>query len=399
MNYEFEAKNQQGQLLSGTISAKNEAEAEKILWQSKLSVVFLKPKKEHLAILNLIFGRVNVRDKLLFCKQLATMLEAGFPIMQALSVIILQTENRRFREAISGIILDLEQGHTFSSAIAKHPDIFSVVFINAVKTGEASGKLSKVLKQLSSNMDKEYEFYSKLKGSLYYPVFVVVAMLAIGIVMLIKVIPQLEQIFIESGVQLPWTTRLVMWISHFLQDFWWLIILILVGIFLMIRAWGKTPKGKHQLDLAKIKIPIISRLLLLVNMATFCRTFHLLASTGIPILNAIKIVSEVMTNSIYKEALSKVYFQVERGVPLNVPLSQSKCFPAMVSRMIEVGEKTGKLDEMLESLTSFYELETDAEMKKLSSLLEPILIVIIGIGVAIMVFAIIMPIYQLVQVI
>ncbi len=399
ITYEFEARNQEGQTVYGTLIAEDESKAEKILWQNKLTVISLKSKKELFSFIDSIFGRVTIRDKVIFAKQLATILEAGFPILQGLSIILLQTTNKKFKETIAKIIHELEGGHSFSAAIGKYPEIFSHVFINAVKAGEASGKLPKVLRQLSDNLDREYEFNSKIRGAMVYPIFIVVVMLIIGAIMMVKVVPQLEVIFLEAGVQLPWATRAVLWTSHALQRFWWLIILLVIGIFVVIRAWGKTAAGRYQIDLAKIKMPIFSRISQLAYMARFCRIFSLLTATGIPILQTIKIVSDVMDNMVYEKSLDNAYQQVEKGVPLNVPLSKNKYFPAMISHMIGIGEKTGKLDEILKSLTGYYELETDSEMKKLSSLLEPILIVIIGVGVAIMVFAIIMPIYNLAQVI
>ena len=399
ITYEFEARNQEGQTISGTLTAEDESRAEKILWQNKLTVISLKPKKELFGFIDSMFGKVTIRDKVIFAKQLATILEAGFPILQGLSIIVLQTTNKKFKETIAKMIHELEEGHSFSTAIGKYPEIFSHMFVNAIKAGEASGNLPKVLRQLSDNLDREYEFNSKVKGAIIYPIFIVVVMIIIGAIMMVKVVPQLEMIFLEAGAQLPWATRAVLWTSHIIQKFWWLIILVVIGIFVAIRAWGETTAGRYQVDLAKIKMPIFSRLSTLIHMARFCRTLSLLTATGIPILQSIKIVSDVMDNVIYENSLDEAYQQVEKGIPLNVPLSKNKYFPAMISHMIGVGEKTGKLDEILKSLASYYELEADSEMKKLSSLLEPILIVIIGVGVAIMVFAIIMPIYNLAQVI
>lgn len=398
-SFQFEARNPEGQIVTGTMAAENQNKAERILWQNKLVVVSLEPKKEVFGFLENILQGVSIRDKMLFCKQLATMMEAGFPVMQSLNIIALQTTSKKMKEVVAGIITDLEEGHNLSSAIAKYSEVFSKVFISAVKAGEASGKLVQVLRNLSDNLDKDYEFNSKIKGAVVYPIFIVVAMVAIGALMLVKVVPQLETIFKESNVALPWPTRVILGTSHFLISYWWIVIIVIIGAILLIRSWSKTPSGRYQIDLLKIRIPILSRLINVVYMARFCRTFALLVSTGIPILNAIKIVSDVMSNSVFQEVLDKSYQQVEKGVPLSVPLSRSKYFPAMVSHMVGVGEKTGKLDEVLQSLSNYYDLETDSEMKKLSSLLEPILIVIIGIGVAIMVFAIIMPIYSLAQLI
>lgn len=398
-NYEFKARNPEGQIVTGTLAAEDEAKAEKILWQNKLAVISLSEKKELFGFADSIISRITVRDKVIFTKQLATILESGFPILQALSIIILQTPNKRFKEVVTQIADDLEEGHTFSSAITKHSNVFSVTFINGVKAGEASGKLPAVLRQLSDNLDREYEFISKIRGAVAYPIFIIIVMIVIATIMFIKVIPELENIFNEAGAQLPWVTRFIIGVSHFMQKFWWLMIIVAIGAFIGLKAWGRTQTGRYQIDLFKIKVPVFSRISSLVYMSRFCHTFSLLIATGIPILQAIKIVSDVMANSVYQEVLDTAYQQIEKGVPVNTPLNESAYFPPMVSNMIGVGEKTGKLDDILQSLAAYYELETDAEMKKLSSLLEPVLIVIIGIAVAIMVFAIIMPIYNLAAII
>ena len=399
MNFEFEARNEQGQIISGTLAAEDINKAERILWQNKLSVISLNPKKEFPDILEALVNKITLKDKLLFSKQLATLLDAGFPILQSLSIINLQTPNKKFREVLSQISDDLEEGHSFSTAISKHPDVFSAIYLSAVKAGEASGKLPEILKQLAENLELEYDFTSKIKGALLYPIFVVCAMICIAIIMLVKVIPQLEGLFKESNITLPWTTRAVIWTSHFIINYWWAILLLIIIVIAVFRIWRRTRVGRYQIDLAKIKMPVSGKLVSLAYMARFCRTMALLVSTGIPILKSIKIVSEAMANTIYQEGLDVVYQQVERGVPMSVPLSKNKFFSPMVSHMIGVGEKSGKLEDILKSLARYYETETEAEMKKLSSLLEPILIVIIGIGVAIMVFSVIMPIYNLAQVI
>jgi type IV pilus assembly protein PilC len=399
MNFEFEARNEQGQTINGSLVAEDTTKAERILWQNKLTVISLKPKKDFTDVFGSIFNRVSAKDILLFCKQLATLLDSGFPILQSLSIIILQTSSKKFKEVLSQISADLEEGHSFSTAIAKHPDVFSTIFISAVKAGEASGKLPDILKQLSDNLEQEYNFISKIKGALTYPIFVICAMIVIATIMLVKVVPQLASLFKESNVALPWTTRAVIWTSVFIQNYWWAIILFIIIVVVAIRYWGRTTSGRYQIDLLKLRFPVSGKLVTLSYMARFCRTMSLLSATGIPILKSIKIVSEAMTNEIYQEGLDEVYQEVERGVPMSVPLSKNKFFAPMVSNMIGVGEKSGNLDDILKSLTKYYEAETESAMKQLSSLLEPILIVIIGIGVAILVLSIIMPIYNLAQVI
>jgi type IV pilus assembly protein PilC len=397
ITYEFEAKNSEGQIVTGTLVAKDENTAKKILIQNDLETVGLTIQKGSLANVSFL-SKVSVKDKAIFARQLATMLESGFPILQSLSVILLQTENKMLKSALAKIISDLEEGHSFSSALSKHPDVFNDVFISVVKAGEASGKLAGVLKQLATNTEREYSFFSKARGAIIYPIILIVTMLVIGILLMIKVIPQLESVFIESGAELPITTKIMMGISHFLLGYWWILVIILTIIIIGIIVYMRTDAGKLQFDYYKIKAPLVGKLMIMLYMARFTNTLSLLTKSGIPILDSLKITADSMANRIYYEAVMKVRKEVENGVALSVPMAKNPNFPPMVSQMVGVGEKTGNLDEVLSSLSKFYMSESDNMIKNLVSLLEPILIIIIGIAIGFLVFSILVPIYNLAQV-
>lgn len=396
--FEYEAKNPQGKIVKGEMKAETEKQVENILWKNKFAVISVSPKKKGLFRVKL-FERITVRDRAVFARQTATMLSAGFPLLQAMSVIVLQTMNEKFKEIINAIIKDLEDGQPFSVALSKHPKLFSSVYVNLVKSGESTGKLPKVMGEIATDIEKQAALNGKIRGAMYYPVFVLFALVAIVVLMMIKVIPELKKIFDEAGVQLPWTTRAVLWTSWFLQHFWWAAIIGIGLIILGFYFYGRTKSGRWNFDKIKIKAPIFGEVVRNVYMEKFTRTFSLLIFAGIPILDTIRIASKVIGNVVYEKELDATYKDVEKGVAFSVPLSKNpKLFPPMVSQMIAVGEKTGKLETILGSVAKYYQEEIDRQVKALSSLLEPILIVIIGIGVGIMVFSVIVPIYQIAQI-
>ncbi|MFC1656704.1 type II secretion system F family protein [Patescibacteria group bacterium] len=395
-NFEFEAKNPEGQIVTGKVSADNRQMAEKILWQNKLAVIQIIEKNiSWIDAIVSMFGFVSVRDISIFTRSLATMIESGFPLLEALGVLALQTQNKTLENAISMIISDLTAGESFSSALTKHEKIFSRVYISVVKSGEKTGKLPLVLNNLANGLEKDYAFVSKLRGAMSYPLFLVFAMIIIGAIMMINVIPQLQEIFKDAGADLPWTTVAIITLADYLKNYWWIFFPVFFGGIIAIVWFFKSPQGKPYWSIFQLRIPVLAPLNQLIYAARFTRTFGLLNETGIPILEALDITAEVMNNNIYEESLRNAAKEVERGIPLSTPISRSSFFPIIIGQMMRVGEKTGKLDKILNSLAVFYETEVDNKIKTISSLIEPVLIIIIGMAVAIVVFGIIVPIYNL----
>jgi len=339
--------------------------------------------------------RVSLKEKAFLARQLATMLASGLTLDKALSIIISQTRNILLKETLEEVIKDLESGLKFSAAIIKHPKVFDQVFVNVVISGEAVGRLSEVLSRLANQLDKQENFLSKIKSALLYPIFIVIAMIAVLILMMVKVIPELKAIFAEAGVQLPWSTRLLIRISDSLVDYWWIYLLALGAFIFLFKIALKTELVQYWIAKLMIKMP--GGLGRDIYMARFSRTLGMLVSAGTPIIEAINITAEVMNNKIYEEQLKKTASQVEKGVPLSVPIEKAGIFPLLIPQMISVGEQTGRLDETLEKLANYYEGESDAKIKGLSSLFEPVLIVLIGLAVGFLVFSILVPIYQIAQ--
>lgn len=390
----YEAKNDKGQLVHGEVQAANETAAEKLLMRNKLVVTSLEPEKSPLSVL-LMVGRISVRQRAQFARQLATMIDAGLPLVQALSIILMQTKNPAMHSVLSSVIRDIEGGYSFSTALSKHPLAFDRIFVSIVRSGEATGKLDAVLLELATQLEKDSAFSGKLKGALAYPVFIISAMIGVGVLMMIKVIPTIKGIFDEAGAQLPFATRLLISVSDAMVKYWYIFLIAAVGLLLLIRIGLATPKGKALKDRFVLHAPIISGTVVSAMMARTTRTLGLLVGAGIPILESLRIVSEVVNNIVYKSGLEEVRAEVERGIPMSAPLMNNTSFPVLFGQMVAVGEQTGRVDTMLGNLAKYYTEETENRLKNVSSLIEPIVMVILGIGVAVLIFAILIPIYNI----
>lgn len=342
-----------------------------------------------------ILDRVTTKDKAFMARQLAIMLTSGLTLDKSLLVISAQMRNLLLKKTLETIYADIEAGMTFSEALKKHSKIFDRVFINIVVSGEAIGKLGEVLLQLANQLEAQDEFYSKIKSALYYPVFILVLMAIIVGVMMVKVIPPLKDVFSEFQSTLPWTTRSLIWMSDFIAHYWYILFILIIGFIALIVYFVRTKQGKLIID--QFIINFTFNLGKDVYMARFARTMSMLIQAGTPILEAIDITSEVVNNIIYRKILKRVSRQVEKGAPMSVQLEKSKDFPVLIPQMVAVGERTGQMETVLDNLAKYYESESDEKIKALTSLFEPIVVVAIGIGVAFVVFAIIMPIYQIAQ--
>lgn len=344
-----------------------------------------------------IFSRVSGKDKALITRQLATMLSSGLAIDQAFKILNVQTKNKKLTVAYSAIIHDLEQGNSLSFALSRNTSIFDPVFIAIVRSGENSGKLDKVLDQLADRMEMTDDFNGKIKAALYYPVFVVITMIVIVILMMVYILPQLKMVFTDNNIPLPWTTQFILWVSDVTVKYWYIELVIVIAVGVGLFYFLKSRRGVKLVDKLKIKTPVFKDLFVLIYMARFCRTMSMLIQAGIPIMETIAISADVIQNYIYVESLKNIVSQVERGIPISVPMSRDKNFPVMVSQMILVGEQTGKMSVVLTKLAEYYEKETDNRIKGISSLIEPILIVIMGLGVGFLVISVIWPIYSIAQ--
>lgn len=346
-----------------------------------------------------IFQRVSFKERTFVARQLAVMIDAGLPLSQAVRLLGEQTKSPQMTETLKNILRDLENGYSFSNSLRKHPKVFNSVFTSVVAAGEQTGKLDTVLNMLADEQEREQGFRRQLLGALLYPAFIVVAMIVVGLIMVTRIVPALEQVFNEANVPLPWTTRTVVVITNSLINYWYYYLAgLALLVFLFIR-YTSTEDGRRSFNAFVLRVPVLKVLINNLEMSRFTRIFGMMIEAGVPVIQTIEAVAEVMDNLLYQEALAGVAHHVERGSPISQSLSRYPVFPKSVIQMVAVGEQTGKLDKIFHKLAEYYEAETNAAIKAISSLVEPIVFVIVGLGVAFIVFSIIVPIYQLANVI
>jgi len=342
-----------------------------------------------------LFSRVSLKERTLFTRSLSTMISAGLPIVRALTILSKQTQNKAMQKVIGDVIKRLEEGESLSGAFSHHPKVFDQVYIASLKAAEVSGKFEQVLTQLAQQQEKDYKLNSSIKAAMAYPAFIVVAMVAAVSILMVMVIPKLETVFTDSNMTLPLTTRMLIGTANFMLKWWYMIILVVIAAVLWLRYYLKTDNGRAALGRFLISTPVLKEFFISVYMTRFTVTFSMLVSSGVPIVQAIKLIGSVMNNAVYEQIMVNVAKQIERGVPMSTPLAEAVEFPPIVSQMVAVGEQTGKVDEVLLSLSRFFEDETDKRVKSLTSLLEPILLILMGVGVGTIVFSIIVPVYQM----
>ena len=397
MRFRYRAKNDRGDIIGGIVRADNVLAAEKILRDNSLVTVDIFPESgEVFSFLNLR-KRVSLREKASFAGQLSTMVSAGLPLPKAINIIAAQTTNQYLKSIFYNVNRDLEEGLNFSSSLAKYPQVFDELFVNVVRSGESTGNLESVLIRLSKKIEKEQSLSSKLLSAMVYPAFIVVALIAVSWLLMVKIVPQIEMIFSESSVKLPWTTSALIAISHFLASFWWGVILILFAIVIFIRYYLSTDQGREVYANIQIKLPGIRKVSSDIYMSRFCRTMEMLFESGVPLLEAINTTANVMVNDFYKKSLARISKNVQKGISFSIELSKDPLYPALVSQMVAVGEQTGKTAEVMQKMAEFYDNEAESAIAGVYSLVEPIAMILVGIGVAILVFAILVPIYQIAQ--
>lgn len=340
-------------------------------------------------------NKVSIRDKALFTRALAAMINAGLPIVKALGILSKQTENKILSKIIKEVVKKIESGVAFSQALAYYPEVFDNVYVSSVRAAEASGKFDEILIELADQQEKEYKLTSAIKSALAYPIVIVIAMVIAVVILMIVVVPKIESVFKDANISLPITTKVLIATSNFMINYWYILAIILLTVVFYLRYYFRTQPGKLFLGGFYVNFPILKKFFVNVYMTRFARTLAMLVNAGVPIVEALKIVSKVVDNIIYERILTKAARQLERGVPMSVPIAEADQFPAIVSQMIAVGEQTGKIDEVMRSLSEFFEEETEKSVNILTSLLEPILLIIVGLGVAVIVVSIIVPIYQI----
>lgn len=393
--FSYLAKDLSGTEHQGTIETSDEHQVAAILSRRGLVVISVNQKRsEDRHFWDRVLNRVSFSDIVVMTRELATMVESGLVVSEALDVLADQQSNKRFKAILSSISGDVKSGLDLASSMRKHPDVFPSLYTNLVKAGEQSGKLDVVLTQMATNLEKDREFRSRIRGAMIYPIIILIVMVTVIVIMMIFVIPKLTSLFSQSNIALPLPTRILIWTSNFFVNFWWLILIAMVAVVFIFRRLTSTPRGKYSLDLFLLKLPVVGKVISGSSLTNFTRTFGLLTTAGIPILDSLTIVADVLDNLVYKKALADCLKGVERGLTLSNQLEQGAIFPKMVSQMIRVGEETGKVDQVSFKLAEYFEQETDHLVKNLTVIIEPVVLIILGLGVTFLVLSIILPIYK-----
>ncbi len=394
--YRYKARDENREAIEGIIQAASSSIAADILNDKGYTILLLSEEKISFLERSLGFlNRVKMQDLVIFSRQLAVTVSATIPLVQGLRILIDQTENQALKIIVSEIADDVEGGAKLSSALSRHPEIFSDFFINIIRSGETSGKLDEVLNYLADQQEKDYDLTSKIKGAMIYPIFIVSGLFIVGGLMMIFVIPQLTNILKETGVKLPWSTKVLIFTSNFVSSWWWVILVALVGLGIGLRIATRTPVGKYYFDILKFRLPIFGKLFKHIVVIRFTRSLHTLTTGGVPLTKSLDIVSDVVGNEVYKDLIKQTIREVEDGNPIASVLLKSNDVPAMVSQMLDLGEKTGRMDEILDKLANFYTREMNNMVNNLVTLLEPLIMLMMGVAVGILVAAVILPLYSL----
>lgn len=340
--------------------------------------------------------RVKLRDLVVFSRQFATMIDAGLSVVKCLDILQKQTRNPKMKEVIGEVKRDVAGGMSLTEAIQKHPRVFSSLYVNMMRAAEAGGILDLVLERLSGFLEKEQETRNKIKSAMMYPAVVFCFSILMLLGLLFFILPKFKGIFETMGLDLPLTTRVMLNSSMYMRNYWYVALVVIVGSVVLFKLFARTERGKYAIDAAKLRIPIFGDLILKTAVSRFARTFGTLITSGVPVLRALEIVSDTAGNRVISETVVRARDSIKEGEKLSTPLFGSKIFPVMVTQMIAIGEETGRLDQMLDKVSSFYDDEVDNTLKGLTSLIEPLMIVGLGLIVGFIAISVISPIYSLV---
>jgi type IV pilus assembly protein PilC len=395
--FQWEGTTRTGDKRKGVMEAPSAAEVEARLRSDGMAVERVKREGGLNLNINVTFGSgVSPKDLQVFTRQLATMIDAGLPLVQCLDILATQAQNKAFQKILFSVKNAVEQGSTFSEALRRHPKVFDELYVNLVAAGEIGGILDTILSRLATYIEKAVKLKNQLKSAMYYPAGIVVVAVAVIAVMLLKVIPTFEKMYRDMGnAELPGATQVVMRISHSFANQWYLFLGAIIGLVALITAMRRTDQGTEAIDRFLLRVPIIGPTLRKIIVARFTRTLGTLLSSGVPILDALEICARTAGNRVVQAAILRTKARIAEGHDMAGPLGESRVFPAMVVQMIGVGEQTGAMDQMLQKIADFYEEEVDAAVAGLTSLIEPVMMAFLGVVVGGLIIAMYLPIFKL----
>jgi type IV pilus assembly protein PilC len=398
MKFNFKAKTSKGTYETGVINASSREVAVETLQRNNLLPLRVEEEKKKSQLVNFFlkfYDRVSEKELVVFFRQLSILIEARVPIIVSLTAIKEQTSNLYLARVIQEIMENIEDGMPLSSAMEKHKNIFSNLSINILKAGEASGNLKKSIDYVAENIERNYALYNRVKSALIYPAIVVIVFFIIGFLAVTFIVPKLTSIIKELNAIVPWYTQIVIVVGDFMAAYWWAVAFAILGMIGGVFYYLRSEEGKGEWDRMKIRLPIVGVIFQYVYITRFSENLGVLLAGGIPIIKALTIVSSVINNVVYEEIFLKASEEVKRGGNMSTVLRREALIPPMVSHMIKIGEESGQIDSVLKHISRFYDQETELMTKNLSTLIEPVLMIMIGIAVGFMSFAILMPIYNI----
>ncbi len=394
--YRYKARNKKGRKKVGQIAGMGESDTLARLRRQELSDIVLTDITNSFEVkLLLLINPIKSKDLAVFARQFSIMISANVTVVEALVILIEQTQNVSLQKMIADIAYEVDSGEFLSDALAKRPKVFSTLFINIVKSGETSGRLDEVLNYLADEIEKNHDMRAKIKGAMIYPVFILTGLVIVGIVLMVYVLPNLTAVIVDSGTTLPLATRIVIFTSDFLQAYIVYVLLALFALFILLRRYVKTKVGRQQFDNIKLNLPVFGKLFKYIYIIQFSRALSTLLKGGVNITKGLEITVKVINNVVYQQIIYDTLKAVNDGKPVSTVMQNRKEIPKMVPHMMTVGERTGKLDSVLDKIVDFYSREVTNMLNNLSAIIEPFIMVIMGVGVGIMVAAVLMPMYNL----
>lgn len=395
--FNYEAKDKaNNEIVKSIVQADSETSAAKVLIEQGLMPLNIKEINEDNGFFARLTNRITSKDKIVFLRQLSTLIGAGLPLAQSLHTVLEQTPNKKMQGVVEEIIADVEGGHTLSDAFGKHPEVFDKVVLALVAAGEASGTLDEALKRVATQKEKDAAMLSKVRGAMIYPAIVLFVIIAVMLFMLFTVVPQVEKLYKDMNKVLPTLTQIMITVANFLINYWYIVLIVLFIAGYFLRQYIRTSAGRKTFDTIKLNLPLFKGMFRRLYMARFTRTGQTLLSTGVAMLDMMRISSESVNNVVISEEIDRASEKVKGGKALSVALKSEEYILPMVPQMIKIGEQSGKIDEMLGKTAQVYEDELDEEIRTISTAIEPVLMVVMAIFAGGMVAAILFPIYNLV---
>jgi type IV pilus assembly protein PilC len=396
--FTYKARDNSGQIFTGTLEGDSREVVIDRLREMKYFIISVEKKGGGLLSTEItLFQSIKIRDLAIFFRQFATMVSAGLTLVNCLEILVKQTENKLLAKKIEDIKKNVEQGATLTDAFAAHPETFSKLYINMIKAGEMGGVLDDVLNRIATLMEKEYELRQKIKSAMTYPGFIMGAAVVMGIFMLTFILPQFVGVFEQFGGELPLLTKLLVGFTHLFNRYWYIFFAVFAGIVFLFISYNRTKKGHRNIDRIKLKLPVFGNLFLKTSINRFTRTLGTLIRSGVPIIQSLKVSAESIGNDILAEAVSNAADRIREGQSISAPLEESGVFPPMVTQMIMVGEESGELETMLLNVSSFYDQEVERAVEQLTSVIEPLMMAVVALVVGVMVIAMYLPIFSMVE--